>query len=267
MSALATWLARWQPIAIHSAVLAGARMEAIAGHLATAFKGRSTAGTSGRRSSATSSSTANRGSPRKSTRPSYAALLLQESSPSKPRNGKAAQMPSRPGPSNRWRNFSRAGRVRTVRSSVRLHEIFSRDPLVDVLGCYGTSPPQMLRGVIVSAAAFARLRADTRVRQAMRQFVRQLLTVRLLGGARAAGLGVLGEVAVQRRAAHAGDAHQLADPGALLGCHAQGEPQQLGSVGRVIAGCRRLVPPFASGIAASHPARGSSRAGSCVAGA
>ncbi len=31
MSALAEWLTRWQPIAIHSAVLAGARMEAIAG--------------------------------------------------------------------------------------------------------------------------------------------------------------------------------------------------------------------------------------------
>jgi hypothetical protein len=30
MSALATWLIRWQPIAIHSAVRAGARMEAIA---------------------------------------------------------------------------------------------------------------------------------------------------------------------------------------------------------------------------------------------
>ena len=59
---------------------------------------------------------------------------------------------------------------------------FGRDSLVDVLGCYRTSPPQMLRGVIVSvfvsAPAFERLRADTRVRQ----FVRQLLTVRLLGG-------------------------------------------------------------------------------------
>jgi hypothetical protein len=33
MSALATWLTRWQPIAIHSAVRAGARMEAIAGAL------------------------------------------------------------------------------------------------------------------------------------------------------------------------------------------------------------------------------------------
>ncbi len=33
MSALAKWLTRWQPIAIHSAVLAGARMEAVAGAL------------------------------------------------------------------------------------------------------------------------------------------------------------------------------------------------------------------------------------------
>ncbi len=31
MSTLAKWLTRWQPIAIHSAVLAGARMDAIAG--------------------------------------------------------------------------------------------------------------------------------------------------------------------------------------------------------------------------------------------
>lgn len=31
MSALTEWLTRWQPIAIHSAVLAGARMEAVAG--------------------------------------------------------------------------------------------------------------------------------------------------------------------------------------------------------------------------------------------
>ena len=33
MSALAKWLTRWQPIAIHGGVLAGARMEAIAGAL------------------------------------------------------------------------------------------------------------------------------------------------------------------------------------------------------------------------------------------
>jgi|HubBroStandDraft_1064217.scaffolds.fasta_scaffold638718_1 hypothetical protein len=33
MSALAEWLTRWQPIAIHSAVLAGARIEAVAGAL------------------------------------------------------------------------------------------------------------------------------------------------------------------------------------------------------------------------------------------
>jgi len=33
MSTLRTWLRRWQPIAIHSAVLAGARPEAVAGAL------------------------------------------------------------------------------------------------------------------------------------------------------------------------------------------------------------------------------------------
>ena len=38
MSALAKWLIRWQPIAIHSAVLAGARMEAIAGALGNSLQ-------------------------------------------------------------------------------------------------------------------------------------------------------------------------------------------------------------------------------------
>ena len=33
MSALGKWLRRWQPIAIHSAILAGARPEAVAGAL------------------------------------------------------------------------------------------------------------------------------------------------------------------------------------------------------------------------------------------
>ena len=33
MSALATWLRRWQPIAIHGAMLAGAKSEAVAGAL------------------------------------------------------------------------------------------------------------------------------------------------------------------------------------------------------------------------------------------
>jgi len=33
MSALAAWLRRWQPVAIHSAILAGARPEAVAGAL------------------------------------------------------------------------------------------------------------------------------------------------------------------------------------------------------------------------------------------
>jgi len=38
MSALTSWLTRWQPIAIHSAVLAGARMEAIAGALGNSLQ-------------------------------------------------------------------------------------------------------------------------------------------------------------------------------------------------------------------------------------
>jgi len=33
MSALAAWLSRWQPVAIHSAILSGARPEAVAGAL------------------------------------------------------------------------------------------------------------------------------------------------------------------------------------------------------------------------------------------
>jgi hypothetical protein len=33
MSALATWLRRWQPVAIHGAMLVGARPEAVAGAL------------------------------------------------------------------------------------------------------------------------------------------------------------------------------------------------------------------------------------------
>ena len=38
MSALATWLRRWQPIAIHSAILAGARPEAVAGALGNSLQ-------------------------------------------------------------------------------------------------------------------------------------------------------------------------------------------------------------------------------------
>ena len=38
MSALAKWLTRWQPIAIHSAVLAGARMDTIAGALGNSLQ-------------------------------------------------------------------------------------------------------------------------------------------------------------------------------------------------------------------------------------
>jgi len=38
MSALAAWLTRWQPIAIHSAVLAGANTEAVAGALGSSLE-------------------------------------------------------------------------------------------------------------------------------------------------------------------------------------------------------------------------------------
>jgi hypothetical protein len=38
MSALATWLKRWQPIAIHRAVLAGAKPEAVAGALGNSLQ-------------------------------------------------------------------------------------------------------------------------------------------------------------------------------------------------------------------------------------
>jgi hypothetical protein len=38
ISALTEWLTRWQPIAIHSAVLAGARIEAIAGALGNSLQ-------------------------------------------------------------------------------------------------------------------------------------------------------------------------------------------------------------------------------------
>jgi hypothetical protein len=38
MSALVEWLTRWQPIAIHSAVLAGAKMEAVAGALGNSLQ-------------------------------------------------------------------------------------------------------------------------------------------------------------------------------------------------------------------------------------
>ena len=69
-SALAKWLTRWQPIAIHGAALVGARIEAIAGALGDSLqvRWRSTAGTSGHRGSATSSSTASRASWRTNTR-------------------------------------------------------------------------------------------------------------------------------------------------------------------------------------------------------
>ena len=38
MSALGKWLRLWQPIAIHSAMLAGARPEAVAGALGSSLK-------------------------------------------------------------------------------------------------------------------------------------------------------------------------------------------------------------------------------------
>ena len=47
MSALGKWLRRWQPIAIHSAMLAGARPEAIMGALGAVCKSRTSGGTSG----------------------------------------------------------------------------------------------------------------------------------------------------------------------------------------------------------------------------
>ena len=38
MSALAAWLRRWQPVAIHGAMLAGARPEAVAGALGNSLQ-------------------------------------------------------------------------------------------------------------------------------------------------------------------------------------------------------------------------------------
>jgi hypothetical protein len=38
MSALATWLARWLPVAIHGAMLAGAKPEAVAGSLGSSVQ-------------------------------------------------------------------------------------------------------------------------------------------------------------------------------------------------------------------------------------
>jgi hypothetical protein len=66
MSALANWLTGWQPIAIHGAMLAGAKPEAVAGALGTALTWRTGAGTSRHPGSATSSSTDSRASQRTS---------------------------------------------------------------------------------------------------------------------------------------------------------------------------------------------------------
>ncbi len=38
MSALGTWLRRWQPLAIHGAMLAGAKPEAVVGALGSSFE-------------------------------------------------------------------------------------------------------------------------------------------------------------------------------------------------------------------------------------
>jgi len=65
MSALGKWLRLWQPMAIHSAMLAGARPEAAAGRSATACKSPSIAGTSGRFGSETSSSVVSQVLPRR----------------------------------------------------------------------------------------------------------------------------------------------------------------------------------------------------------
>ena len=108
--------------------------------------------------------------------------------------------------SNRCKNFSRAGRVRALLSTVRLHRDLRRYAPVDVLACDVPHLPLPLRSVLVSAfvsaGMYARLRADARARRETRQAVRRSLTVRLLGGGRAptppadlnrtASLGVLG---------------------------------------------------------------------------
>jgi hypothetical protein len=116
---------------------------------------------------------------------------------------------------------------------VRLHEISAAIRLFMFLAAMGHLPI-VLRSVIVSpfvsAAVFGRLRADARARRETRQTVRRSLTVRLLGGdrtppatadlLRSARPGVLGQAAVQGRAAHFRHAHQLTDFGSLVGSHA-----------------------------------------------
>jgi hypothetical protein len=68
MSALARWLQRWQPIAIHSAMLAGPDRRPWPPHSETASTWRTSAGTCGPRGNETSSPAAPRELPRTSTR-------------------------------------------------------------------------------------------------------------------------------------------------------------------------------------------------------
>lgn len=117
--------------------------------------------------------------------------------------------------SKRCRNFSHARRVRALRSSVRLHEISAAIRLFMSLAAMGRHRLDVTICNYLSICLIVGVRAFTcrhaRAGQSIRQFVRQLLTVRLLGGDRtlaapanldrAARLGVLGQVAVQRRAA------------------------------------------------------------------
>ena len=97
MSALAAWLRRWQPLAIHGAMLAGAKPEAVPAHWATAFRSPSTAGRSGHRGSVTSSSTVSPGSHRTSTRLSRGGSLPWGSGRPVARDGRETRRTPRAG--------------------------------------------------------------------------------------------------------------------------------------------------------------------------
>ena len=73
MTALATWLHRWQPVAIHGALLAGACPEAVAGALGDTVEVAFSAGVSGREFSATSLWAGNPVSPQRNSMRSLAA--------------------------------------------------------------------------------------------------------------------------------------------------------------------------------------------------
>jgi len=79
MSALAKWLDRWQPIAIHGAMLAGAQPEAVAGVLGSSVEEAYRRWHEWRCGSATSSSAASSGSPRRRTRQLHSGLPPRES--------------------------------------------------------------------------------------------------------------------------------------------------------------------------------------------